>query len=59
MYVSVCARVSVRAYVVRASVCVCDIVPPLQHQTHILKVTNQDRWPFGKIKDTFLKKRHL
>lgn len=26
---------------------------------HILKVTNQARWPIGKIKDTFLKKRNL
>ena len=30
---------------------------PSQLQTHILKVTNQARWPFGKIKDTFLKKK--
>lgn len=27
-----------------------------QHQTHILKVTNQARWPLEKIKDMFLKK---
>lgn len=37
-------------------VCVPDILPPAQHHGHILKVTNQARWPFGKIKDTFLKK---
>lgn len=37
-------------------VCLCDTPLPFQHQTHIVKVTYQARWPFGKIRDTLLKK---
>lgn len=57
MYVCVyvhaeCARI--------CSVCLCvTSCCSSQHQTRILKVTNQARWPFRKIKDTFLKKRHV
>lgn len=32
---------------------ISDIPLPSQHSTHRLKVTNQARWPHGKIKDTF------
>lgn len=32
---------------------ISDIPLPSQHWTHRLKVTNQARWPHGKIKDTF------
>lgn len=35
----------------------CSSHHPCADPQLFLKVTNQDRWPFGKIKDTFLKKR--
>lgn len=38
-------------------VCVCKTSYHPSSIRHILKVTNQARWPFGKIKDMFLKKR--